>query len=132
MRPLSECGIANCILVVDLDMDAADRALDWEQVPLPQKPKRSRRGLARQPVRVALKGGRPSVRGILGWWPVEDGRPVETEQGRVHVGVLHKDRILDSASCFRTLDRARELGCAPRHLELLGPTSGGLGATWRR
>ena len=113
VRPLSECGIANCILLVDLDLDAADGAPDWEQVPLPQKPKRSRSGVARQPVRVAMNGGRPSVRGRSGWRPVEDGRTVETEHGRVHVGVLHKDRILDGAACFRTLDRARELGCAP-------------------
>ena len=40
-------------------------------------------------------------------------RVLRPTTGRYTVGVVPKERILDAAACFRVLDRAKEMECAP-------------------
>ena len=126
---LSECREAGSIYIIDLDMTAVERPLDWSKLPMAGKPKSARNGHPRKPVRVALKGGQPAVLGCSGWNTVHDGSRVETNHGPVYAEVVPKERILDAAACFRVLDRAKEMGCAPilwNHWERLPTDSGRL------
>ena len=124
---LSECREAGNVYIIDLDVGAVDGPLDWSKLPTDVKPKRARNGSPRKPVRVALRGGRPAVLGRSGWTAVHADSCVETGHGPVYVGVVPKERILDAAACFRVLDRAREMGCAPiiwNHWQRLPANSG--------
>ena len=112
-RPLSKCNESGTIYVVDLDMRAVDEPLDWSRLPPAEKPKRARKGEPRKPVRVALRGGQPAIRGRSGWQTIEAGCRVETNHGSVYVGVVPKEQILDAAACFRILDCANQMECAP-------------------
>ena len=113
VQPLSECTEAGNIYMVELNMNAVDEPLDWSKLPPAKKRKGDRNGKPRKPVRVALRGGRPSVLGSSGWTSGETGFRVETGQGLVYVGVVPKRRILDAAACFRVLDRAKQMKCTP-------------------
>ena len=113
VRPLSECSEAGNIYIVDLDLAAAGTALDWSKIPSAGKPKRARNGQPRRPVRAALRGDRPAVLGCSGWETICPGSRVETGHGSVYVEVVPGEQILDSAACFRVLDRAREMKGAP-------------------
>ena len=110
---LSECREAGTIYIIDLDMAAVERPLDWSKLPMAGKPKSARNGHPRKPVHVALRGGQPAVPGCSGWNTVHAGSRVETNHGPVYAEVVPKERILDAAACFRVLDRAKEMGCAP-------------------
>lgn len=112
-RPLSKCNESGTIYVVDLDMSAVDEPLDWSRLPLAEKPKRARKGKSRKPVRVALRGGEPAIFGRSRWQTIETGFRIETNHGSVYVGVVPKEQILDAAACFRVLDRANQMECAP-------------------
>lgn len=112
-RHLSKCNESGTIYVVDLDMSAVDEPLDWSRLPPAEKPKRTRKGNPRKSVRVALRGGEPAILGRSGWQTIEAGCRVETNHGSVYVGVVRKEQILDSAVCFRVLDRANQMECAP-------------------
>ena len=113
LRPLSECVEAGRIYVVDLDMAAVGGPLDWSKLPPAGKPKRTRSGQPRRPVRVALRGGQPSILGGSGWKAIRTGSRVATDEARVYVGVVPEERILDSAACFAVLDRALQTNAAP-------------------
>ncbi|MDE0144852.1 MAG: carbon-nitrogen hydrolase family protein [Nitrospira sp.] len=112
-RPLSECNESGTIYVVALDMSAVDQPLDWSHLPPAEKPKSARKGKPRKPIRAALRKGRPAILGRSGWQTVELGYRVETNRGSVYVGVVSKEQILDAAACFRVLDRANQMECAP-------------------
>jgi len=112
-QPLSKCNESGTIYVVDLDMSAVDEPLDWSRLPAADKPKRARKGEPRKPVRAALRGGEPAILGRSGWETIEAGCRVETNNGSVYVGVVPKEKILDAAACFRILDCANQLECAP-------------------
>ena len=112
-QPLSECRDSGTIYVVDLDMRAVDEPLDWSRLPPAEKPKSARKGEPPKPVRVALRGGQPAIRGRSGWQTIEAGCRVETNHGSVYVGVVPKEQILDAAACFRILDCANQMECAP-------------------
>ena len=112
-QPLSKCNESGIIYVVDLDMRAVDDPLDWSRLPPAEKPKSARKGGGRKPVRVALRGGQPSILGRSGWQTIEAGCRVETNHGSVYVGVVLKERFLDAAACFRILDCAYQMECAP-------------------
>ena len=112
-KPLSECREAGNVYIIDLDMTAVEKPLDWAMLPMAGKPKSARNGHPRHPVQVALRGGQPAVLGCSGWNIVHAGSRVETNHGPVYVGVVPKERILDAAACFRVLDRAKEMECAP-------------------
>ena len=112
-RPLSECSEAGNIYIVELNMKAAGEPLDWCKLPRAKKGKSDRNGKPRRPVSIALRDGQPAVLGSSGWTTGETGFCVETGHGRVYVGVVPKGRILDAAECFRVLDRAKEMECAP-------------------
>ena len=112
-RPLSKCGEAGNIFVVDLDLSTVGEPLDWSTVPPASKPKRARRGQPRRPVRVALRDGQRCVLGSTGWNAVFTGCRVETERGPVYVGIIPGARILDAAECFRVLDRAQQTKATP-------------------
>ena len=113
VQPLSECSEAGNIYIVDLDMAAAGEPLDWSKLPAAGKPKSARNGRPRKPVRVALRGGQPAVLGGSGWKTIYTGIPIETDHGAVYVGVVPREQILDSATCFRVLDRAKQMKCTP-------------------
>ena len=70
---LSECREAGTIYVIDLDMAAVERPLDWSKLPMAGKPKSARNGHPRKPVHVALRGGQPAVLGCSGWNTVHAG-----------------------------------------------------------
>ena len=112
-RPLSECGEAGNIFVVDLDLSTVGEPLDWSTVPHAGKPKCARHGQPRRPVRVALRDGQPCVLGSTGWNAVCTGGRVETDRGPVYMGIIPGARILDAAECFRVLDRAQQTKGAP-------------------
>ena len=127
--PLSQCREAGTIYIIDLDMAAAERPLDWSKLPMAGKPKSPRNGHPRKPVHVALRGGQPAVLGRSGWSTVDAGSRVDTDHGPVYAKVVPKERILDAAACFQVLDRAKERGCAPilwNHWERLPTDSGRL------
>ncbi|MYH03213.1 MAG: hypothetical protein F4142_11780 [Nitrospira sp. SB0675_bin_23] len=110
---LSKCNESGTIYIVDLDMSAVDEPLDWSRLPPAEKPKRARNGEPRKPVRVALRGREPAILGRSGWQTIEEGCRIETNHGSVYVGVVLKEQILDAAACFRVLDCANQMECAP-------------------
>ena len=112
-RPLSQCVEAGNIYIVDLDMGDAGASLDWSKLPPATKPQQPRNGRPIKPVRVAFRGGHPSVRGRSRWKSVLASDRVETEFGPVFVGVVPGKRILDAAECFQVIYQAKQLGCAP-------------------
>ena len=112
-RPLSECNEAGNIYVVELDLAAAGKPLDWSKLPPDSTQKRARHGTFPKSVRVAWRGGQPAVLGCSGWQAGETGRCVETDQGLVSVGVVPKERILDAAACFSVLDQLHQMNAAP-------------------
>ena len=127
--PLSECREAGTIYIIDLDMAAAEKPLDWSKLPMAGKPKSARNGRPRKPVHVALRGGQPAVLGCSGWSAVHAGSRIETDHGPVYAEVVPKERILDAAACFRVLDGAKEMGCVPilwNHWDRLPTDSGRL------
>ena len=112
-RPLSDCAQAGNIYVVDLDMDAVGEPLDWSKLPPANKPRRARKGQARRPVRVSLRGGQPAVLGRSGWRPIDSGCLVETQSGPVYAEPVPEERMLDAEACFRVIDRAKQMNAAP-------------------
>lgn len=112
-RPLSQCVEAGNIYIVDLDMDEAGAPLDLSSLPPATKPKRPRNGRPQRPVQVALRGGKPAVRGRSRWKPVRDSARIRTEFGPVFVGIIPEEAILDAAECFEVIDRASQEDCAP-------------------
>ena len=113
VRPVSECNEAGKVYIVDLDMTEAGKPRDWSKLPPAKKPKSPRNGQLRKPVRVALRRGKPVVLGRSGWKTVHTGDRVETDHGPVCVGVVPGDQILNAAECFRVVDHAKHMECAP-------------------
>ena len=123
--PLSDCTEAGVVYIVELDTASAGKPPNWSNLPLAGKPRRPRRGRPQKPVRVALRDRRPAVYGKSGWSTNTDDR-IETDHGRVCVGVVPNERILDAAACFFVLDRAKQMDCHPiiwNHWERLPTTS---------
>ncbi|MCY3856789.1 MAG: carbon-nitrogen hydrolase family protein [Rhodospirillales bacterium] len=112
-RALSECNEAGNIYIVELDLAAAGKPLDWSKLPPDSAQKRAQHGTSRKSVRVAWRSGQPTVLGCSGWEVGENGRCVETDQGLVSVGVIPGERILDAAACFGVLDQSHQLNAAP-------------------
>ena len=115
-RPLSQCfetGTIYMIYVVDLDLAAAGRPLDWLKLPPAEKLKRPRNGTPIRPIRVALSGGQPTVSGLTGREDFDSGFRADTKNGPVFVGLVPGEQILDASACFRVLDLAKERNCAP-------------------
>ena len=109
---LSQCKEPG-IYVVDLNMSTVGKPLDWSQLPPAEKEKGKRKNQLK-PVRVKLINGQPAILGRSGWQTLkEPGRHIETDHGPVYVGVVPKERILDAAECFRVLDHAKRMKCAP-------------------
>ena len=114
VRPLSECKDLG-IYVVDLDMSTIEKPLDWCLIPrVKRRPRRSGPNAKPKLVRAALVEEQPAIYGCSGWQQIAGlGQSVETDRGRVYVGVVPKEQILDTTKCFRILDRAKEMGCTP-------------------
>ena len=112
-QPLSQCVEAGNIYIVHLDMNEAAAPLDWSSLPPAAKPKRARNGHLQKPIHVALNRLHPSVRGRTRWESVPNSGRVETISGSVFVGVVPGARILDAADCFRVINQAKQMGCAP-------------------
>ena len=111
-RHMSYCTEAGTIYIVDLDIASAGKSLNWSNLPHASKPKQARNGKLQKPVRVALRDRRPAVYGKSGWNTNTDDR-IETDHGRVCVGVVPNERILDAAACFSVLDCAKQADCHP-------------------
>ena len=111
--PLSECLEPENIYMIDLDMDAIGESLDWSKIPSPKKPKMPRTGEPLKPICVALRGGQPTVVGCSNRYTVDRSFRVETVHGPVYVGTVPGERILDPSACFRVLDHAKQMNCAP-------------------
>ena len=129
-KPLSKCCEAGSIYVIDLDLSKVGVPLDWSKIPSSSKPKRPRNGKPLKPIPVALSDGQPAVLGCSGQRDTTDsGFRVETVHGPVYVGVVPSERILDAAECFRVLDHAKQMKCAPiiwNHWKRLPAESGRL------
>ena len=126
---LSECREAGNIYVVDLDLAAAGKPIDWSKLPPAAKPKRARNGNPRKPIRVELRGGQPMIVGSSSRNELNSGFQCETVHGSVYVGVVPRERILDASDCFRVLDRAKRRDCHPiiwNHWDRLPVESGSL------
>ena len=113
VQPLSECGKAGNIYMIDLDMAAVGEPLDWSKLPTAKKPKSARNGPPLKPIRVALRGGQPAILGCSGRNTIESGFRVESVHGPVYVGLVPREHILDAAACFRVLDHAKQMNCTP-------------------
>ena len=113
LQPLSKCCEAGNIFVIDLDMDMAGNRLDWLKLPPATKSKRARNGQPLKPIRVALRGGQPAILGCPRRSATDSGFRIESPHGSVYVGLVPEERILDAAACFRVLDHAKEMACAP-------------------
>ena len=110
---MSECCEAGSIYVVDLDMAQAGEPLDWSKLPPAASPKRGRDGELRKPIRVAVRDGEPAVPRSTGRTRTDSGFRVDSVYGPVYVGVVPTEGILDPAACFRVLERANQMNCAP-------------------
>ena len=127
--PLSECRDPGNIYIVNIDLAAVDKPLEWSTLPPAKKPKRPRNGKPLKPIRVALRDGQPAVVRCSNQYTVDSAFRVETVHGPVYVGTLPGERILDAAECFRVLDHAKQMNCAPiiwNHWERLPAESGRL------
>ena len=113
VRPLSECCEAGSIYVIDLDMAKVGEPLDWSKIPSASKPKCPRNGQPERPIRIAVRRGQPAVHGCSGQTPTDSDFRVETVHGPVYVGVVPSEQILDATACFRVLDHAKQMKCAP-------------------
>ncbi len=113
VQPLTECREAGNIYVIDIDVTTAGQPLDWSRIPPAAKPKRARNGKPREPIRVALRGGQPTIVGCSSRNDLDSGFCGTTVRGSVYVGVVPGERILDASDCFRVLDRAKQLSCSP-------------------
>ena len=113
VRPLSECREAGNIYMIELDMGAVNKPLDWSTLPPAETPKRARNGTPRKPIHIALRDGQPAVLGCSGWRTDDTGLRVETDHDPVYAGVIPGKKILEAAECFAVLDRARQMNCAP-------------------
>ena len=111
--PLSECRDPGNIYMIDLDMAAVGKPLKWSNIPPAKKPKRPRNGKPLKLIRVALRDGQPAVVGCSNQYTVNSAFWVETVHGPVYVGVVPGERILDAGECFRVLDHAKQMNCAP-------------------
>ena len=111
-RPMSDCTEAGAVYIVDLGVAMAGKPLNWSNLPRASTPKRPRRGKPQKPVRVALSDGHPAVYGKTGLTTNIDDS-IETDHGRVYLGVVQDKSILDAAACFSVLDRAERGGCRP-------------------
>ena len=113
LRPLSECCEAQNVYMIDLDMDMVGEPLDWSKLPPAERPKKAPPGMRRKPVHVSLRGGQPAVRGCSGWSTSDSDFRVECDHGSVYIGFVPRERILDAAACFRVLENAQQMNCAP-------------------
>lgn len=113
LRPLSECRKSGSIYVVELDMSAVHEPLDWSVLPLAETPQPPRNSTSRKSVRIALRGGMPAVLTCSGWKANDTKLQIETEHGKVYVGVVPENRILDAAACFSVLDQAKQMNSKP-------------------
>ena len=111
-QPMSHCKEAGTVYIVDLDIASAGKSLNWSNLPPADKPKRVRKGKYPKPIHVALRDGCPAVYGKSGWDTSTDDR-IETDHGRVCVGVVPNECILDAAVCFSVLDCAKRMNCHP-------------------
>ena len=118
VRPLSECKDLG-IYVVDLDMSTIEKPLDWCLIPrVKRRPRRSGPNAKPKLVRAALVEEQPAIYGCSGWQQIAGlGQSVETDRGRVYVGVYRKNRfwIRPSAFVFWT---AEGDGMHPDHLNV--------------
>ena len=114
-RPLSKCNAAGSIYIVELDLDAVGKPLDWSKLPPASTPRRARpdNGTSAKDVRLALRGGQPAVLGRSGWSAGGNELPVETPHGPVYLGSVPEERILDAAACFGVLDQSHRMNAAP-------------------
>ena len=113
-QPLSRCKESESVYIVDLDMTAVGRPANWSQVPV--EPQKDRKGDHEKwkLVRVKLINKKPAVLGRFGWQAVrESGCSIETDHGLVYVGLVTKERIMDSAECFQILYQAKQTNCIP-------------------
>ena len=114
-RPLSECDAAGSIYIVELDLDAAGKPLDWSKLPPASTPRRARpdNGTSAKSIRLALRGGQPAVLGCSGWRAGGNELHAETPHGPVYLGLVPEERILDAAACFGVLDQSYRMNAAP-------------------
>ena len=91
-------------------MTKVGEPLDWSRIPSAREP---RKGKPVKPVSLALEDGRPAILGSSRRDTADSNLRVETAHGRVYVGIVPNERILDAAACFQVLDRARQVNCTP-------------------
>lgn len=112
-RPLSECTESGAIYIVELKVGECDTPLDWSRLPPAAKPPRRHRATPRKPVHVAFRNGQLAVLGRGGWQGVRANPRIGTNYGPVHADLIPGESILDAAACFRVLDAANKMKCAP-------------------
>ena len=113
MRPISACRKPNTIYIVDLDMTPVRRQLDWSRLSA-NKQLNPNKNL-QKPVRVSLRDGRPAVYvREKRWSDISTGNNcVDTQYGKVYVGIISGRKILDATVCFRVIDNAYRMDCHP-------------------
>ena len=110
--PISECTESDSVYIVELDMSAVGKPLNWSNIPRASKPRTLNKN-PKQPVRVSLKDGRLAMYATGRWHNNIGKRCIQTEYGGVYVDVVYNKEILDAAACFDICYRAHELNCRP-------------------
>ena len=97
---MSQCNEAPNIYIVELDMAEAGKPVDWSRLPPANKPKGPRNGLPREPVRVALRRGKPAVLGRSGWKTIHTCNRVETDHGSSGTQTELSNATAPAVECF--------------------------------
>ena len=124
VRPVSQCHEAGNIYIVELDIAEAGKPVDWSKLPPATKPKGPRNGSPREPVRVALRRGKPAVLGRSGWKTVRTCDRVETDHGPVRRGGPGRADSGYGGVLSRSRSRQAD-GMRADYLEPLGAASSG-------
>ena len=122
-RRLSECKKPGTIYLIDLDMSAIGKPLDWSQIPWPKKPKTRRRNPPRKPVRTKMRGNRPAIYTVSGWQNLEPGT---AGRDRPRVSLRRGHSGSGDSGCGRVLSRSgrgEEKQCRSDNLEPLERTA---------
>ena len=110
--PISECVESGIVYIVDLDMSATGKPFDWSR--LPRSTKCSPNNNFKEPVSASLSNGRPAIHAGDGWSDINAGDGcIQTQYGKVYVGIVDGEDILNPAKCFQIIDNADKIHARP-------------------
>ena len=110
--PISKCTESGVVYIVDLDMSATGKPLDWSR--LPRSTNYSPNNNFKEPISTSLRNGRPAIHTGDGWSDINAGDGcIQTKYGKVYVGIVNDENILNPAKCFWIIDNADKIHARP-------------------